>query len=177
MTRRSGDKRRLLPARDRSGALGVRYTVQNDDAIRSRRECPEVSSAAGSAMAAHSSTRPGPSNPRCRRSWRTAGRSRSAITGIMGRTTSRSFSRSRRAIAAMPAYYRQPLLAGSGVDFTRVAGPIVKDSSRNVVDRRGVLIARINTDVTLADFELNVTNLVPRCRGSLLGTLSCLPHL
>ncbi len=58
------------------------------------------------------------------------------------------------------ADYRQPLLAGNGVDYTRVAGPIVKTIPGMSSTDGGVLIARINTDVTLADFELNVTNMV-----------------
>lgn len=49
---------------------------------------------------------------------------------------------------------RQPLLQGAGVDFNRIAGP-----SGTPGFNRGVLIARINVDVSLADFEAAVTQL------------------
>jgi outer membrane protein TolC len=49
------------------------------------------------------------------------------------------------------AEYRQPLLRGSGVQFNRIAGPGSPNGVYN-----GVLIARINTDVSLADFEAGV---------------------
>lgn len=51
--------------------------------------------------------------------------------------------------------FRQPILQGAGVEFNRIAGP---DSAPGVYN--GVLIARINTDVALADFEMGVRNLV-----------------
>ncbi|MCA9057593.1 MAG: TolC family protein, partial [Planctomycetaceae bacterium] len=51
---------------------------------------------------------------------------------------------------------RQPLLAGSGVDFTRVAGPVNPAFGSLTGVSQGVVIARINQDVTLADFELAV---------------------
>ena len=46
-------------------------------------------------------------------------------------------------------------MQGGGVDFNRIAGP-----NATVGNYNGVLIARINTDVTLADFEANVRNLL-----------------
>lgn len=51
--------------------------------------------------------------------------------------------------------FRQPLLQGAGVGFNRIAGPNAQPGSPN-----GVLLARINTDITLADFEIGVRNLV-----------------
>jgi outer membrane protein TolC len=51
--------------------------------------------------------------------------------------------------------FRQPLMQGSGVDFNRIAGPNAQPGVLN-----GVLLARINTDVSLADFEISVRNLV-----------------
>ncbi len=51
------------------------------------------------------------------------------------------------------AEYRQPLLRGAGVDFNRIAGP-----NSQVGQYNGVLIARINTDVSLADFEQGIVN-------------------
>ncbi|MCA9132689.1 MAG: TolC family protein, partial [Planctomycetales bacterium] len=49
------------------------------------------------------------------------------------------------------AEYRQPLLRGAGVDYNRIAGPGAAIGQYN-----GVLIARINTDVSLADFEQGI---------------------
>lgn len=48
---------------------------------------------------------------------------------------------------------RHPLLQGSGVDFNRLAGPNAVPGLIN-----GVVIARINADVSLADFEVGVRN-------------------
>lgn len=53
------------------------------------------------------------------------------------------------------AEYRQPLLQGSGVEFNRIAGP-----NSQVGQYNGVLIARINTDISLADFEQSIIQLV-----------------
>ena len=68
--------------------------------------------------------------------------------------------------AAFPSLYtgsigasvRQPLLAGSGVDFTRVAGPVNPAFGGITGVSQGVVIARINQDLTLADFEIAVRN-------------------
>ena len=54
----------------------------------------------------------------------------------------------------------QPLLQGAGVTYNRIAGP---DSFDNIYGRplfRGVLLARINADISLAEFEAGVRNLV-----------------
>lgn len=61
---------------------------------------------------------------------------------------------------SLRADYRQPLWAGAGVDYTRTAGPILRTVPGISQTDGGVIIARINTDITLADMELNVTNLV-----------------
>jgi outer membrane efflux protein len=53
------------------------------------------------------------------------------------------------------ATVRQPLLQGAGVEFNRIAGP--KGSPGNL---NGVLIARVNTDISLADFEIGLRDLV-----------------
>jgi len=50
---------------------------------------------------------------------------------------------------------RHPLMQGSGVEFNRIAGP-----NATVGNYNGVLIARLNTDVTLADFEASIRNLL-----------------
>jgi outer membrane protein TolC len=50
---------------------------------------------------------------------------------------------------AWEAEARQPLLRGAGVEFNRAAGP---DAVPGVIN--GVLIARINTEISAADFQL-----------------------
>ncbi len=52
------------------------------------------------------------------------------------------------------AEFRQPLLQGAGVEFNRIAGPNAAAGGAG-----GVLLARINMDVSLADFEAAVTGL------------------
>src|SRR5690606_29130540 len=56
--------------------------------------------------------------------------------------------------------FRQPLLAGSGVEFTRIAGPSNPNFGSITGVTQGVLIARINNDITVADFEISVRNLM-----------------
>jgi outer membrane protein TolC len=56
--------------------------------------------------------------------------------------------------------FNQPLLQGAGVTYNRIAGP---DPFDNIFGRplfRGVLLARINADISLADFEAGVRNLI-----------------
>ncbi len=56
--------------------------------------------------------------------------------------------------------FSQPLLQGAGVTYNRIAGP---DAFDNIYGRpffRGVLLARVNADIALADFEAGVRNLV-----------------
>lgn len=54
------------------------------------------------------------------------------------------------------AEYRQPLWAGAGAEFTRIAGPISQSFGGLSGVNQGVVIARINNDITLADFEASV---------------------
>ena len=52
-------------------------------------------------------------------------------------------------------FFRQPLLQGAGVTFNRIAGP------NNLAGvNRGVLVARANTDMALAEFESKIRDLV-----------------
>jgi outer membrane protein TolC len=56
--------------------------------------------------------------------------------------------------------FSQPLLQGAGATYNRIAGP---DSFENLYGRpvfRGVLLARVQADISLADFEAGVRNLV-----------------
>ncbi|MEO8495263.1 MAG: TolC family protein, partial [Planctomycetota bacterium] len=55
----------------------------------------------------------------------------------------------------MEGEFRQPLMQGAGVDFNRIAGPDGRPGAMN-----GVLLARINSDIGVADFEIAVRNLV-----------------
>ncbi|WP_425394964.1 TolC family protein [Aeoliella sp.] len=60
------------------------------------------------------------------------------------------------------AFFNQPLLQGRGTQYTRIAGTYTFDqyaaNSPNSFD--GVMIARIRTDQTLADFEGGIRNLM-----------------
>jgi outer membrane protein TolC len=55
----------------------------------------------------------------------------------------------------LTAELRQPLLQGAGVQFNRIAGPGAQPGVYN-----GVVLARINTDIALTDFESAVADLV-----------------
>jgi outer membrane protein TolC len=50
---------------------------------------------------------------------------------------------------------RQPLLQGAGIEYNRIAGPNGRPGLYN-----GVVLARINTDIGLADFEQSVNGLL-----------------
>ena len=56
--------------------------------------------------------------------------------------------------------FNQPLLQGAGVTYNRIAGPDFFDNLNGRPVFRGVLLARINADISLADFEAGVRNLV-----------------
>lgn len=56
------------------------------------------------------------------------------------------------------AQFRQPLLSGSGVDYTRIAGPANPNFGAITGVSQGVVIARINEDISIADFEIAVRN-------------------
>lgn len=53
------------------------------------------------------------------------------------------------------ATVRHPLLQGGGVEFNRIAGPGATPGNY-----RGVMIARVNNDVALVDFQTSVRNLL-----------------
>ncbi len=55
--------------------------------------------------------------------------------------------------------YRQPLLAGAGTEFTRIAGPIAQSFGGLTGVNQGVVITRINGDISIAQFETAVRNL------------------
>lgn len=51
------------------------------------------------------------------------------------------------------AEFRHPLLQGAGIGFNRIAGPNSSPGNYN-----GIVIARVRTDIALADFEASVRN-------------------
>ena len=60
---------------------------------------------------------------------------------------------------SIQAEYRQPLLAGGGTEFTRIAGPLSQGVRGVSGVSQGVLISRINEDISLVEFEQSVTSL------------------
>jgi hypothetical protein len=52
--------------------------------------------------------------------------------------------------------FRQPLWAGSGTQFTSIAGPIGQINERVTGVNQGIVIARINRNISLDDFEIDV---------------------
>ncbi len=58
------------------------------------------------------------------------------------------------------AQYRHPLLAGAGTEYTGIAGPITQSFGGLSGVTQGVVIARINNDITIADFQAAIRNLV-----------------
>ena len=58
------------------------------------------------------------------------------------------------------AEYRQPLLAGAGRDYTAIAGPISPNLRDIFGVNQGVVIARINNDIAIADFEIALRTLI-----------------
>ncbi|MFM8475856.1 MAG: TolC family protein, partial [Planctomycetaceae bacterium] len=60
----------------------------------------------------------------------------------------------------LQAEYRQPLLAAAGTEFTRIAGPAAQNIRGVSGVSQGVLISRINSDMSLLDFEQSVTQMI-----------------
>src|SRR5690606_522233 len=58
------------------------------------------------------------------------------------------------------AEVRQPLLQGAGAMYNRIAGPYSPFSGQGTPTFDGVMLARINTDISLSDFEARVRNFV-----------------
>ena len=56
--------------------------------------------------------------------------------------------------------FNQPLLQGAGVTYNRIAGPDTFDNIFGRPNFRGVLLARISADISLAEFEAGVRNLI-----------------
>ncbi len=62
----------------------------------------------------------------------------------------------------MQASFRQPWLQGGGAEFTRIYGPPNVPGVFSGVPgfANGVMVARINTDISLTDFEAGLRDLV-----------------
>jgi outer membrane protein TolC len=56
------------------------------------------------------------------------------------------------------AEFRQPLLQGFGSEYTAIAGPIARQSPTVLGANQGVVISRINADISVAQFEAEVRN-------------------
>ena len=56
--------------------------------------------------------------------------------------------------------FNQPLLQGAGLTYNRIAGPDAFNNLNGRPNFRGVLIARVLADQSLADFEIGVRNMV-----------------
>jgi outer membrane protein TolC len=56
--------------------------------------------------------------------------------------------------------YTQNLLAGGGTEFNRIAGPLGNNIQGVSGLNQGVIISRINTDITLTDFQAQIRNMV-----------------
>ena len=55
----------------------------------------------------------------------------------------------------MEGEVRQPLLRGAGIQYNRIAGP-----NGGIGNYNGIVIARIRTDIALADFEISIRTLM-----------------
>ncbi|HEY2251295.1 MAG TPA: TolC family protein [Planctomycetaceae bacterium] len=62
-------------------------------------------------------------------------------------------------LGALTASFRQPLWAGSGVDFTSIAGPLARNYAGGPINQ-GIEITRINTRISTLDFENRVQTLL-----------------
>lgn len=56
--------------------------------------------------------------------------------------------------------YSQPLWAGAGAEYTRIAGPLNPNFQGITGVNQGVSIARINVDMSLVEFETQVRNML-----------------
>ena len=68
-------------------------------------------------------------------------------------------------LGAVTASFRQPLWAGSGVDFTSIAGPLARNYPGGPINQ-GIEITRINTRISTLDFENRVQTLLKNAADS-----------
>ena len=100
--------------------------------------------------------------------WRTGIQKRTATGATWGFANETVYDNNNSPIRETPSNwitnydftFNQPLLQGAGVTYNRIAGPDFFDNLYGRPNFRGVLLARINADISLADFEAGVRNLV-----------------
>jgi len=100
--------------------------------------------------------------------WRTGLQKRTATGATWGFANETLYDNNNSPIREVPSNwvtnydftFNQPLLQGAGVTYNRIAGPDFFDNLYGRPNFRGVLLARINADISLADFEAGVRNLV-----------------
>jgi len=100
--------------------------------------------------------------------WRTGVQKRTATGATWGFANETLYDNNNSPIRETPSNwvtnydftFNQPLLQGAGVTYNRIAGPDFFDNLYGRPNFRGVLLARINADISLADFEAGVRNLV-----------------
>lgn len=91
-----------------------------------------------------------------------------AYGAILALSNNWNYSQTNQQFQLFPSYYSgnvllnytQPLWAGSGAEFNRIAGPIALNVPGVSGVNQGVMIARINTDMSLIDFEAQVRNMI-----------------
>lgn len=62
-------------------------------------------------------------------------------------------------VGQLRAEFRQPLWAGAGSDFTSIAGPLWRNQPGSPLNQ-GITIARMNTQISVLDFESRVQTLL-----------------
>ena len=100
--------------------------------------------------------------------WTTGIQKRTATGATWGFANSTIYDNNNSPIREVPSTwttnydftFNQPLLQGAGVTYNRIAGPDFFDNLYGRPNFRGVLLARINADISLAEFEAGVRNLV-----------------
>lgn len=100
--------------------------------------------------------------------WNNSLTKRSATGAQFGVSTQTIYDNNNSPIRQVPSdyfqsvdmFWRQPLLQGAGTFYNRIAGPYDPFTGSGTVQFDGVVLARIRTDISLADFEAGVRNLV-----------------
>ncbi|MBI1312245.1 TolC family protein [bacterium] len=85
-----------------------------------------------------------------------------SVRPFFSQYTSRANASQDEGLPTFGAEFRTPLLQGAGTRYTRIAGPIAKRPTLQSTPlvNQGVVIARIRTDISLADFEGSVQQLI-----------------
>jgi len=97
--------------------------------------------------------------------WLYSGTNQSDLLGgrpFKSEFTSRSSANADGGLPTFGVEYRRPLLQGAGTEYTRIAGPIARRPTLQSTPtvNQGVVVARIRTDISIADFEASVAQLL-----------------